>query len=72
MDTKLDTAALNNMRAGDQRDEKELTELVEDVSEPVDASAERRLLRKIDFRLIPILFALYLCAFIDRYSQMRF
>lgn len=27
---------------------------------------QKRLVRKIDFRLIPILFMLFLCAFIDR------
>ncbi|KIW65991.1 hypothetical protein PV04_08203 [Phialophora macrospora] len=57
---------LNSMEVGDQDDVKDLTEIVEDVSERFDAAAERRLVRKIDFRLIPILFLLYLCAFIDR------
>ena len=68
MATKFGNSELNSMEAGDQGDVKELTEIVEDVSEQLDAAAERRLVRKIDFRLIPILFTLYLCAFIDRYG----
>lgn len=32
----------------------------------IDPVAEKKLLRKIDFRLIPILWLLFLCAFIDR------
>jgi hypothetical protein len=59
---------LNSLEVGDHDDVKDLTEIVEDVSERLDAVAERRLVRKIDFRLIPILFLLYLCAFIDRYA----
>jgi hypothetical protein len=59
---------LNSLEVGDHDDVKDLTEIVEVVSERLDAVAERRLVRKIDFRLIPILFLLYLCAFIDRYA----
>lgn len=33
---------------------------------PIDPVAEKKLIRKIDFRLIPILWLLFLCAFIDR------
>lgn len=32
----------------------------------IDPVAEKKLLRKIDLRLIPILWLLFLCAFIDR------
>lgn len=32
----------------------------------IDPTLEKRLLRKVDFHLIPILFLLFLCAFIDR------
>lgn len=32
----------------------------------VDAAEEKALLRKIDLHLLPILWILYLCAFIDR------
>lgn len=32
----------------------------------IDPVAEKKLLRKIDIRLIPILWLLFLCAFIDR------
>ncbi|KAL9617712.1 MAG: hypothetical protein Q9160_007486 [Pyrenula sp. 1 TL-2023] len=40
---------------------------VEKASETLhDPSAEKKLLRKIDLRLIPILSLLYLCAFVDR------
>lgn len=34
--------------------------------EPIDPVAEKKLLRKIDLHLIPILWLLFLCAFIDR------
>ena len=63
----LETATLNNINVRDQADVKDLAETVEDISERLDPAAERRLVRKIDLRLIPILFVLYLCAFIDRY-----
>lgn len=33
---------------------------------PIDPVAEKKLLRKIDLHLIPILWLLFLCAFIDR------
>jgi len=33
---------------------------------PIDPVAEKKLLLKIDVHLIPILFLLFLCAFIDR------
>ena len=32
----------------------------------VDRAAERRLVRKLDLRIIPVLWILYLCNFIDR------
>ena len=32
----------------------------------IDPAYEKKLLRKIDLQLIPILFLLFLCAFIDR------
>jgi hypothetical protein len=32
----------------------------------IDPAVEKKLLRKIDLHLIPILFLLFLCAFIDR------
>ena len=32
----------------------------------IDPVAEKKLLRRIDLHLIPILFLLFLCAFIDR------
>lgn len=32
----------------------------------LDSIAEKKLLRKVDIHLIPILFLLFLCAFIDR------
>ena len=67
MATKFGNTEANSMETGDQGGVKELSENVENVSEPLDAAAEKRLVRKIDFRLIPILFTLYLCAFIDRY-----
>jgi len=31
-----------------------------------DSAAERRLVRKLDFRILPVLWILYLCNFIDR------
>lgn len=34
--------------------------------QPIDPVAEKKLLRKIDIHLIPILWLLFLCAFIDR------
>lgn len=34
--------------------------------QPLDSVAEKKLLRKIDLHLIPILWVLFLCAFIDR------
>jgi hypothetical protein len=33
---------------------------------PIDPAIEKKLLRKVDLNLIPILFLLFLCAFIDR------
>jgi len=35
-------------------------------AEPIDPVAEKHLIRKIDIHLIPILWLLFLCAFIDR------
>jgi len=60
-------AALDNANVENQKDVKDLTEAIEDVSVTLDPVAEKRLVRKIDRHLIPILFVLYLCAFIDRY-----
>lgn len=63
-------ATLDNMetrKLGDRKDLAETLETIEDVSSPLDPAVERKLVRKIDLRLIPILFVLYLCAFIDRY-----
>jgi hypothetical protein len=36
---------------------------------PFDRDAEKRLLRKLDFRILPVLWLLYLVNFIDRYAQ---
>jgi hypothetical protein len=33
---------------------------------PIDRAAERRLVRKLDFRVLPVLWLLYLVNFIDR------
>jgi hypothetical protein len=33
---------------------------------PIDAAAEKKLLRKVDMHVIPILFFLFLLAFLDR------
>ena len=60
-------AALDNANVENQKDMEDLTEAIEDVSVTLDPVAEKRLVRKIDRHLIPILFVLYLCAFIDRY-----
>ncbi|KAL6242109.1 hypothetical protein RBB50_011021 [Rhinocladiella similis] len=64
----VDNATLQDTETGkgDQVDLKDLVEVVEDATDAIDPAAEKRLLRKIDLRLIPILFVLYLCAFIDR------
>jgi len=37
-----------------------------EIEEQVDHTVEKKLLRRIDWHLIPILFLLFLCAFIDR------
>lgn len=34
----------------------------------IDRAAERRLLRKLDLRILPVLWLLYLVNFIDRYA----
>ncbi|KIX00662.1 uncharacterized protein Z518_09727 [Rhinocladiella mackenziei CBS 650.93] len=61
------TTLLDKMESGDQKDARDISETIEDVLPSIDpAAAEKKLLRKIDLRLIPILFVLYLCAFIDR------
>jgi hypothetical protein len=40
--------------------------------EPVfDPKETKRILRKVDFRLIPVLAVLYLLAFLDRESPVR-
>lgn len=38
----------------------------QDAHEVYDAVAEKKLVRKIDLHLLPILWCFYLCAFIDR------
>lgn len=70
MATKLEPgmAVLDDAKVEDRRDVKDLTETIEDISGTLDPAAEKRLVRKIDFHLIPMLFVLYLCAFIDRYA----
>lgn len=35
-------------------------------AQEIDAALEKKVLRKTDLNLIPILFLLFLCAFIDR------
>ena len=52
-------------------EQKGVASAVEDVKaytvpESVDKDAERRLLRKMDIHILPILFVLYLLAFMDR------
>ena len=66
MVAEFDPETLANTRAEDHDDVKGKTEVVEDVFEAIDTAAERKLVHMIDLRLIPILFTLYLCAFIDR------
>lgn len=39
--------------------------------QPIDRAAERRLVRKLDIRIIPVLWILYLCNFIDRANVRR-
>jgi hypothetical protein len=34
----------------------------------IDRALEKKVLRKVDLNLVPILFVLFLCAFIDRYE----
>jgi hypothetical protein len=63
-------AVLYEIENGGQKDPKDLVQTVEDAAGLVDPAVERKLVRKIDFRLIPILFTLYLCAFIDRYALL--
>lgn len=48
--------------------EKPVQEKIEDIHEPVelDENATQRLIRKIDWRLIPFLALLYLLSFLDR------
>lgn len=67
---KFTMAALYEIEDGVQKDSKDPVQMVEDATGPSDPAVERRLVRKIDFRLIPILFTLYLCAFIDRYALL--
>lgn len=33
---------------------------------PIDPVMEKKLLRKVDLHVVPILFLLFLCAFVDR------
>jgi hypothetical protein len=47
-------------------DEKPSSPVESGSSTAIDAAAEKRLLRRIDFHLIPILFVIYLLAFLDR------
>ena len=49
-------------------DEKRSYDLEADLDQSKEAPSinERRLLRKIDFRLVPVLCVLYLLAFLDR------
>lgn len=41
---------------------------MEEESQGLDPDAEKKLLRKLDWNLIPVLWILFLCAFIDRYT----
>ena len=45
---------------------KEILNTSSEDEEHVDHAVEKKLLRRIDWHLIPILFLLFLCAFIDR------
>ena len=40
--------------------------LSEDSLEPIDPVLEKKVIRKCDLHLVPILMALFLCAFVDR------
>jgi len=39
---------------------------LKDQAQQIDPAAERKVVRKCDLHLVPILFTLFLCAFIDR------
>lgn len=41
---------------------------VDEESQTIDLDAEKKLLRRLDWNLIPVLWVLFLCAFIDRYT----
>lgn len=40
-------------------------------AQEIDPVLEKKVLRKVDFNLVPILFLLFLCAFIDRYVWIQ-
>lgn len=60
--TDGDLGQLKTLDTGGLNKEEVLTEL--------PAAEEKRILRKIDFRLVPLLTFLYLVAFIDRSNSM--
>lgn len=52
--------------AADQIDSTQEEKVAETLLPLVDVAEEKALLRKVDLHLLPILWILYLCAFIDR------
>ena len=46
------------------------TEVEHETIQELDPTLEKKLLRKCDLNLMPILFLLYLCAFLDRYDEL--
>lgn len=61
--TKDPNAALHDEFVAEEK-EKELEELPDDVH--YDEAETKRLLRKVDVRLLPVLTMLYLMSFLDR------
>lgn len=63
---------MNNIRGekilADVAFEKELSDHSHIENQALDPEVEKKLLRKVDLHLIPILFLIFLCAFIDRYG----
>ena len=67
MDEKKDTAAeMESVGVQKELHHKEMAHIKDVAEHQLDHISERKLLLKTDLHVVPILFLLFLCAFVDR------
>lgn len=66
MDKSLSKEEMESVGFNKELHEKEMAHIKDEAQQHLDHINERRLLLKTDLHVVPILFLLFLCAFVDR------